>query len=444
MSSQAVHRMRSRSSSRRERHCPRPGPIERSSLPAPPHQQWRSPPSSYTASLPFGALATKSPHWRRVHQPFRGRRGGKKQRKRLGGRRGAVSTAARAARPPRPPRQQAIRHEVPAPTGVAAGAPTGWRRVIGGTFRRHLALVVVLFGLGGALCGSAAAMLTTALAPADYTASADTRLIVEGEPGHPDAGVESAFRQAEVLADLAVGPGQLDVIGQTLDPPATGAELAGVVTARRQPGLLIITFSARDGDPARAAAIANAAAESLVAATSRDSLARIRMELSGSAVVPDHPSHRYLPRDLAIGAIGGAVLAVAAVLMVRQRRRQAPEEEKRRSVDRWAIAIGAVLGLAIVVGIALRLPDNVVQTVAALALVVAALSPGAGLATLAVTIPMREPPGFVPVGYPALLIAATAYGLLLTLAASRARPRVTVLGVLAIGYLAISAVSIVP
>ena len=316
--------------------------------------------------------------------------------------------------------------------------------MIGGTFRRHLALVVVLFGLGGALCGSAAAMLTTALAPADYTASADTRLIVEGEPGHPDAGVESAFRQAEVLADLAVGPGQLDVIGQALDPPATGAELAGAVTTRRQPGLLIITFSARDGDPARAAAIANAAAESLVAATSRDSLARIRMELSGSAVVPDHPSHRYLPRDLAIGAIGGAVLAVAAVLMVRQRRRQAPEEVKRRSVDRWAIAIGAVLGLAIVVGIALRLPDNVVQAVAALALVVAALSPGAGLATLAVTIPMREPPGFVPVGYPALLIAATAYGLLLTLAASRARPRVTVLGVLAIGYLAISAVSIVP
>jgi len=374
-----------------------------------------------------------------VHQPHRGRRGGKRPRKQLAARRRATNAAARAARPPRP--QARIRQATPVTERSALSRRLA--HAVDAALGGHLALVVVLFALGGAVFGAAAAAVTTAAAPADYTASADTRLIVEGEPGHPDAGVQSAFRQAEILADLAVAPAELDVIGRALDPPATGEELAGAVTSRRQPDQLIITFSARDDDPTRAAAIANAAAESFVAATSRNGEARIRTEVAGSAEVPQHPTHRYLPRNLAVGVVGGAVLGIAAALMVRQRRR-APEVFARRRVDRLATAIGALLGLAIVAGIALRLPDTVVQGTALLALGVAALAPGAGLAVLAMTLPMREPPGFTPVGYPALLIAATAYGVLLTIVASKVRLRIGALGFLAVGYLAIAAVSIVP
>ena len=289
---------------------------------------------------------------------------------------------------------------------------------------------------------------TSAAAAPDYTASVDVRLIVEGEPGHAEDGVRSAFRQAEVLADLAVGAPQLGRIGQALDPPATVTELVGALSARRQPDLLIITLSARAADPARAAAVANAAADNLVAITDeRNSLARIRLERVGTAVAPAFPSHRHLPRNLAIGMIGGAAIGLAAALGFRQRPRRAArpaDSPSSRTLDRWPLIVGSLLGVAILAGIALRLPGNVVQALALVTVVVAVVSPGAGLATLALTIPLPEPPGFAWLAYPALLAGATAYGSVLASAAWQSRPRLTALGVLVIGYLAVAAVSAVP
>ncbi len=306
----------------------------------------------------------------------------------------------------------------------------------------------VLVGLGGALGGSASAVATSAISPPDYTASADVRLIVEGEPGHAEAAIRSAFRQADVLSDLAVGAPQLRRIGLALDPPAGIAEMVGAVSARRHPDLLVITFFARDADPSRAAAIANAAANNLVAITDdRNSLARIRLERVSTAVAPAVSSHRHLARNVVIGTVGGGALALAAALAFSRRRRDAPAPQASpgfREIDRWALIVGAVLGVAILGGIALRLPAAPVQALALIAVGVAVVSPGAGLATLAVTIPMPEPPGFAWLAYPALLTGAIAYGLILAAAASRSRPRLTALGVLAFGYLAVSAVSAIP
>jgi O-antigen ligase/capsular polysaccharide biosynthesis protein len=309
-------------------------------------------------------------------------------------------------------------------------------------------VAVVLVGLGGALGGAALAGATSAIAPPIHTSSVDTRLIVEGESGHTDAGVRSAFRQAELLADLAVGAVQLQRIGQALDPPAGVSELVGAISARRQPDLLVITFSARDADPSRAAAIATAAADNLVAITDgRNSLARIRVERLGPATVPEQPSHRHLPRNVAMGVIGGATLAMGVALTVRARRREPDPSEVAsitRPVDVRALAVGVGLGAIVLGGIALGLPESAVQAAALVAVIVAVVSPGAGLATIAVTVAMPEPPGFAWLSYPALLTGATAYGLILAAAAGRSRPPLTALSVMAFGYLAVSAVSVVP
>jgi len=307
---------------------------------------------------------------------------------------------------------------------------------------------IVLVGLVGALGGAAAAGATSTLAPPMYTASASVRLIVIGEPGHAEAGVRSAFRQAEILADIAVGAPQLGRIGATLDPPAGVSDLVGAVTARRHPDLLIITFSGRDADPSRAAAIANAAADNLVSITDDpNGAAGVRLEHVQTARAAEQPSHRHLPRNLAIGVIGGAVLAIAAAVAVRRRdgrHAHADVSADARGVDRRALLVGAGLGVAMLIGIAFKAPALAVQGAALAALMVAVVSPGAGLATLAVTIPMPEPPGFAWLAYPALLIGATAFGLALTAAASPSRRPPTALGVLAFGYLAIAAVSVVP
>lgn len=312
--------------------------------------------------------------------------------------------------------------------------------------RAHSWGIAVALALAGMLGGIAVALLSWAVATPQYTASAQTRLIVVGEPRNTEPAVRSAFRQAEILAELAVGAPQLHEIGRRLDPPATVAELVGVLTARKEPELLVISFTARHESAERAAEIANAAAENLVAAGQGTSItANIRVELIGSATPSDLASHPYLPRILAIGAVAGSALGLATGITARRRRGgERATLAPRQAVDRRALTVGGGLGLAIIGGLALQVSGIAVQAVALLAAVVAVLSPGAGLATLALTLPMREPPGFVPIGYPALLIGATAFGLLLAVLAGGARLRLSGLAVLTVGYLAMSGVAAVP
>ena len=306
--------------------------------------------------------------------------------------------------------------------------------------------MMVAFGLVGTQGGLAVALISWTAATPQYTASAQTRLIVVGEPRYAHPAVQSAFRQAEILADLATSAPQLGKIGRLLDPPAAAAELMGVLTARKEPELLVISIMARHDNADRAAEIANAAAEILVSSyrdTSND--AGSSMELIASATPSGARPHPHLPRNLIIGAVAGAALGLAIATSARRRRDREPATGGSHQVaDRSALAAGSGIGLAIIASLALQLPEVAVQALAGLAAVVAILSPGAGLAILAATLPMREPPGFVPIGFPAVLIGATAFGVLLTLLARGARLRLSALMVMAVGYVAMSAVSAVP
>jgi capsular polysaccharide biosynthesis protein/O-antigen ligase len=299
----------------------------------------------------------------------------------------------------------------------------------------------------GAIVGLALSWLVVAASDQIYTARAEVRVIVDEPSGHEDDAVRSALTQAQLLANSAVSPTQLEAIGQLVDPPSSADELVGAITARTEPGTLMIAISARASSADRAAELAKAAADHLVARSPADATGGIRLELVSPAALPIAPSFPHGSRDLVIGTIAGAGLAGAAALWLLERRRRSGTPRagvKALPVERRAIAIGVGAGVTILGAMALNLPSVLIQALALLGLVVAAASPAAGLAMLAVLLPMREPPGFTPLGYQPLLISATAFGLALNSLATRTIRRPSALAILALACVGVSAVGAIP
>ena len=118
----------------------------------------------------------------------------------------------------------------------------------------------------------------------------------------------------------------------------------------------------------------------------------------------------------------------------------------RRSIPGWlthSVALGAGVGLALTVAWAFDVRVAVV-VLASTSLVVAFLSPAAGLAIVALLVPLREIDVFAPIGYPVLLVLATGAGVLARQVVADPRPAPGTLMLMGVGYLLLAGVTIIP
>ena len=158
---------------------------------------------------------------------------------------------------------------------------------------------------------------------------------------------------------------------------------------------------------------------------------------------------------MAIGAVVGLAIAAAALLS-RPRRsvsQAIPPGVFARgtagSVDRPVdptpqLVLGAVLGGAVLVAVALQLPSVLALFVSFLVIGVAAVLPAAGLAALIVLLPHQEPAVLGALGVKLPLLAALGYGLFVRSLAARQVPRLGLGIVAAVGLVGIAAVSAIP
>ncbi len=108
-----------------------------------------------------------------------------------------------------------------------------------------------------------------------------------------------------------------------------------------------------------------------------------------------------------------------------------------------SLVAGSGLGIGLIVGLGsgIVLLERIGSI---LGIVLAVLDPIAGLAFAAVTLPQREPAPIGPIGVPVLLSLAIGLGVILRLPLDRPRLRTGRVGWLALAYLAITAVSVMP
>lgn len=116
----------------------------------------------------------------------------------------------------------------------------------------------------------------------------------------------------------------LDPVIDELDLDTTSTALAAQITATAPLNTVLINITATDSDPAMAAAIANAAGNSLADAVqttlesgagSDDQASPVQVTVVQPALVPTQPTSPNIPLNLALGALVGLALGVAAAVL---------------------------------------------------------------------------------------------------------------------------------
>lgn len=120
----------------------------------------------------------------------------------------------------------------------------------------------------------------------------------------------------------------------------------------------------------------------------------------------------------------------------------AASEAAERGTHR-EVGIGALIAVGLIVATALGI-DWLVVAVALVASAAAVISPAVGLAVIAGTVSLHEPDVFRPLSLPVVLVGALALGVLARTAVDRTRGGLNLMLLLAVGYLALAGVSVVP
>ncbi|WP_025159409.1 polysaccharide biosynthesis tyrosine autokinase [Leifsonia aquatica] len=203
--------------------------------------------------------------------------------------------------------------------------------------RRWILMVVVVVGAGIAAQG--VTMLTTPR----YAATSQLFVAVHGNESVGDLNQGNAFAQSRVASyvNLATSPKVLDSVAQ-----ATGIsahDLSTSITATTAAKTVLIEIRAESFNAKRAAAIANATADELVAlvseleATRGDAQPPVTLRKVQDAAVPTIPFEPSMFRNLAIGLLLGLAGGIGLALLVdrfdtRLRGRQAVENLAEASV----------------------------------------------------------------------------------------------------------------
>ncbi|MET4098100.1 succinoglycan biosynthesis transport protein ExoP [Agrococcus sp. UYP10] len=183
--------------------------------------------------------------------------------------------------------------------------------------RKNLLLLLALM-----LTGVGAGALVAAVQEPVY--SAQTQVFVSTQGGDTSAelvqGNSFTLSRVKTYARLATSQGVLDRVVAELDLDATARELAGSVAASPLLDTTIIEISAVSEDPAVAVRIADAVAASLATTVAEIESAGeqgspIRLTTVENAVVPEDPISPRPLLNVAVGAVLGIALAVAIALL---------------------------------------------------------------------------------------------------------------------------------
>lgn len=184
--------------------------------------------------------------------------------------------------------------------------------------RRRWAVIVCT-----ALVGALAAFGWAWSTPPSYTATAKVYVSLNTGESTSDLLQGSTYVKnlIESYAALTDMPVVLDPVAADLGPDVTGRDLAGAVSADSPLNTSIIEIKVDDGDPERAAVIANAVAQQLsltvvdLSPATPTGEQAIEVTTVSSAEVPKYPSAPRTRLLVAAGGAGGLAISVALVLL---------------------------------------------------------------------------------------------------------------------------------
>ena len=183
---------------------------------------------------------------------------------------------------------------------------------------RHHWAVVVSCILLGVLAGWALVVA----APREYTASADVFVTVTGGASTGELAQSSNFSQLQARNFSAVATREvvLEPVIESLDLDVTISQLRRQISTSVPLNTSVITISATDASPERAAAIANSVstylAEVVPSLTPRvDGQSPVRLQVIESAKPPTAPSSPNVPLLLLTGLLAGLVAAAVVVVL---------------------------------------------------------------------------------------------------------------------------------
>lgn len=183
--------------------------------------------------------------------------------------------------------------------------------------RYHWAVVLVC-----AILGVFAGQVVAAVTPREYTASADVFVTVTGGSTTGEVAQSGNFaqQQARNFGAVATREVVLAPVVEQLELPMTIGELRRLVSASVQLNTSVITISATDRSPDRAAAIANAVALNLSevapSLTPRvDGESPVRVQVIESATAPANPSSPNVTLLLILGLLSGLIVATIIVVL---------------------------------------------------------------------------------------------------------------------------------
>jgi capsular exopolysaccharide synthesis family protein len=197
------------------------------------------------------------------------------------------------------------------------------------------------------MLGMLVAVTACLLMPATYTAKTQLFVAIQSSGSVTELQQGNTFSQARVQSYVRTArtPAVLQPAIDSLGLDLTPAALADVVRASSDPNTVLISITAEDRSAVGAAAIAQAVAESLIAAV--DKLERpsaggtspVRLSVITPASVPTAPSSPDLKLNLVIGTICGLAVGVAGAFL-----RATLDTRIRGEADLIAITEAPVLG----------------------------------------------------------------------------------------------------
>ena len=208
--------------------------------------------------------------------------------------------------------------------------------------RRWVSALVV------ALAGLAAATAYTLIVTPKYTATTRLFFSVQGSDSATDLAQGSTFAEKQMTsyAQVATSPLVLDPVISQLGLNTTATQLARSISAVVPTDTVILEISATGPDAQRATLIANAVGAKVSDATSTltqkrsDGTDAVRATTLAPATVPLAPSSPNVLRNLALGAVLGALLGLGVALL-----RHVLDTKVRSDADVRALTDSPVLGV---------------------------------------------------------------------------------------------------
>ncbi len=190
--------------------------------------------------------------------------------------------------------------------------------------------------------------MVTLSMPTKYTATTRLFFGVQSGESATDLSQGSAFaeKQMSSYAQVAMSPLVLSTVIRELNLQTTPDELAKSVTATVPTDTVILEIATTDEDPALAAQISNAIGRELASVAASlspprpDGSESVRATTLAPAVVPPEPSSPRVLRNLAIGAVLGLLLGIAAALA-----REVLDTKLRSEADLRASTDAPLLGV---------------------------------------------------------------------------------------------------